>query len=37
MNLKKNDAGEMVLFKRSVEPYIVDVDLGREVYNVAVR
>ena len=37
VNLKKNDAGEMVLFKRSVEPYIVDVDLGREVYNVAVR
>lgn len=37
VNLKKNEAGEMVLFKRAVEPYIVDVDLGREVYDVAVR
>ncbi len=36
VNLKKNDAGEMALFKRPVEPYIIDVDLEKEVYNVAV-
>jgi succinate dehydrogenase/fumarate reductase flavoprotein subunit len=37
VNLKKDEAGEMVLFKRPVEPYIVKVDLDREVYDVAVR
>jgi len=37
VNLKKDDAGEMVLCKRPVEPYIVEVDLEREVYDVAVR
>ncbi len=37
VHLKKDDAGELVLFKRPIEPYIVEVDLEREVYNVAVR
>ncbi|WP_309296883.1 hypothetical protein [Trichormus variabilis] len=37
MNLKKNELGEMMLFKRSIEPYVVEVDLQKEVYNVAVR
>jgi succinate dehydrogenase/fumarate reductase flavoprotein subunit len=35
--VKKDDTGEMVLFKRPVEPYVVDVDIEREVYDVAVR
>lgn len=35
--LKKADSGEMTLFKRPIEPYVVDVDLKQEVYNVAVR
>lgn len=37
VHLKKDDVSEMVLFKRPVEPYIVEVDLEREVYDVAVR
>lgn len=37
VNLQKNELAEMVLSKRSVEPYVVDVDLERETYNVAVR
>ncbi|MEM1311508.1 MAG: fumarate reductase/succinate dehydrogenase flavoprotein subunit [Cyanobacteria bacterium P01_H01_bin.153] len=37
VNLKKDDDGNMVLYKRPVEPYIVDVNLEREVYDVAVR
>ncbi|MDJ0707524.1 MAG: fumarate reductase/succinate dehydrogenase flavoprotein subunit [Leptolyngbyaceae cyanobacterium MO_188.B28] len=37
VNLKKNEAGEMELFKRPVDPYIVDVNLQQEVYDVAVR
>ena len=37
VNLKKEESGEMVLFKRPVEPYVVDVDIEREVYDVAVR
>ncbi|MFQ4136971.1 fumarate reductase/succinate dehydrogenase flavoprotein subunit [Nodosilinea sp. PGN35] len=37
VNLKKGDAGEMELFKRPVEPYIIDVDLKKETYDVAVR
>ncbi len=37
VNLKKGKAGHMELFKRAVEPYIVDVDLVEEVYDVAVR
>ncbi len=37
VNLKKGDSGDMELFKRAVEPYIVDVDLVEEVYDVAVR
>ncbi|MGG6263807.1 fumarate reductase/succinate dehydrogenase flavoprotein subunit [Leptolyngbya sp. AN03gr2] len=37
VHLKKDDAGNMVLFKRPIEPYIVDVDVETEVYDVAVR
>ena len=37
VNLKKDEAGDMVLFKRPVEPYLIDVDLEKEVYDVAVR
>ena len=37
VNLKKDESQTMTLFKRSVEPYIVPVDLNREVYDVAVR
>ena len=37
MNLKKDESEEMILFKRPVEPYVVEVDLQQEVYNVAVR
>ncbi|PZO37686.1 MAG: fumarate reductase/succinate dehydrogenase flavoprotein subunit [Shackletoniella antarctica] len=37
VNLKKGETGHMELFKRAVEPYIVDVDLVEEVYDVAVR
>lgn len=37
VNLKKDSSGEMDLFKRPVEPYIVDVDIEAEVYDVAVR
>jgi len=37
VNLKQDRAGEMVLFKRPVEPYVVEVDLLREVYDVATR
>lgn len=37
VNLKKNNTGDMELFKRPVEPYIVDVNLESEVYDVAVR
>jgi succinate dehydrogenase/fumarate reductase flavoprotein subunit len=35
--VKQDQSGEMSLFKRPVEPYVVQVDLGREVYDVAVR
>ncbi|MEH2313150.1 MAG: hypothetical protein V7K35_17515 [Nostoc sp.] len=37
VNLKKDELGEMVLFKRPVAPYIVKVDAVKEVYNVAVK
>ncbi|WP_242055962.1 hypothetical protein [Nostoc flagelliforme] len=37
VNLKKNESGEMVLFKRPVNPYVVEVDVNREVYDVATR
>jgi succinate dehydrogenase/fumarate reductase flavoprotein subunit len=37
VNLKKDETGAMTLFKRSVEPYIVDIDLNRERYDIAVR
>jgi succinate dehydrogenase/fumarate reductase flavoprotein subunit len=37
VHLKQDEAGNMVLFKRPIEPYIVDVDVEAEVYDVAVR
>lgn len=37
VNIKKSKAGSMELFKRPVEPYVVNVDLEHEVYDVAVR
>ena len=37
VNLKKDGSGNMMLFKRPVEPYVVDVDLQTEVYDVASR
>ena len=37
VNIKKGESGHMELFKRPVEPYIVDVNLENEVYDVAVR
>jgi succinate dehydrogenase/fumarate reductase flavoprotein subunit len=37
VNLKKDESGQMTLFKSPIEPYIVDVDLKTEVYDVAVR
>jgi succinate dehydrogenase/fumarate reductase flavoprotein subunit len=37
VNIKKGETGHMELFKRPVEPYIVDVNLENEVYDVAVR
>ncbi|MBD1864630.1 fumarate reductase/succinate dehydrogenase flavoprotein subunit [Trichocoleus desertorum] len=35
--VQQDETGEMNLFKRPVEPYMVQVDLEREVYDVAVR
>lgn len=37
VNLKKDESGNMTLFKLPVDPYIVDVDVNQEVYDVAVR
>ncbi len=37
VNLKKDESGEMVLFKRDISPYIIPVDVQQEVYDVAVR
>jgi succinate dehydrogenase/fumarate reductase flavoprotein subunit len=37
VNLKKDESGQMILFKRPVDPYIVEVDTVKESYNVAVR
>ncbi len=37
VNLKKDETGNMVLFKRPVEPYIINVDVEKEVYDVAVH
>ncbi|MFS0516029.1 fumarate reductase/succinate dehydrogenase flavoprotein subunit [Nostoc sp. UIC 10607] len=37
VNLKKDELGQMILFKRPVEPYIVEVDKVKEFYNIAVR
>ncbi|MEH1864886.1 MAG: fumarate reductase/succinate dehydrogenase flavoprotein subunit [Nostoc sp.] len=37
VNLKKNESGQMILFKRHVDSYIVEVDTVKEFYNVAVR
>lgn len=36
VNLKKDESGNMSLFKRPVEPYIIDVNLEKEVYDVKV-
>lgn len=36
VNLKQ-ESGEMVLFKRPVDSYVVEVDLNREAYDVAVK
>jgi succinate dehydrogenase/fumarate reductase flavoprotein subunit len=37
VNLKKDELGKMVLFKRPVDPYIVEVDAVKDVYSVAVK
>ncbi|MUG93542.1 hypothetical protein F7734_14360 [Scytonema sp. UIC 10036] len=37
VNLKKDESGKMVLFKRATELYGLDLDLGKEVYKVTVR
>lgn len=37
VNLKKNESNMMEMLKRPVAPYIVDVNLEQEVYDVAVR
>ncbi|MEH1963426.1 MAG: fumarate reductase/succinate dehydrogenase flavoprotein subunit [Nostoc sp.] len=37
VNLKKDELEQMVLFKRPVDPYIVEVDTVKEFYNVAVK
>jgi succinate dehydrogenase/fumarate reductase flavoprotein subunit len=37
VNLKKDESGQMKLFKREISPYIIPVDVKQEVYDVAVR
>ncbi|MBD2329226.1 fumarate reductase/succinate dehydrogenase flavoprotein subunit [Alkalinema sp. FACHB-956] len=37
VNLKQVAPNEMQLFKRSIDPYIIDVDVQTEVYDVAMR
>lgn len=37
VNVRKDETGTMTLFKRPVDPYIVDVNIHQEVYDVAVR
>lgn len=37
VNLRKDETVGMLLFKRPVEPYIIDVDLMREVYDVVIK
>ncbi|WP_416668774.1 fumarate reductase/succinate dehydrogenase flavoprotein subunit [Egbenema bharatensis] len=37
VNLKRVESGDMILFKRPVEPYIIPVNLNQEIYDVAVR
>ncbi|HEY9640338.1 MAG TPA: hypothetical protein V6C57_07630, partial [Coleofasciculaceae cyanobacterium] len=37
VNLKQDEGGEMVLWKRAIEPYVVAVNLQSEAYDVAVR
>ena len=37
VNLKKDESGQMILFKRPVDTYIVEVDTAKELYNVAVK
>lgn len=36
-HLRKAENDQMILFKRPVEPYLFDLDLKREVYDVAVK
>lgn len=36
VNLKKDELGKMTLFKRPVEPYILEVDLDKEIYDVKI-
>lgn len=36
-HLCKTETGEMSLFKRPVEPYVIEVDLRQEIYDVAVK
>lgn len=37
VNLKQDEDGKMILFKRPVEPYVINVDLKREVYDIAAK
>jgi succinate dehydrogenase/fumarate reductase flavoprotein subunit len=37
VNVRKDETGAMTLFKRPVDPYIVDVNIHQEVYDVAAR
>lgn len=37
VHLKKSSRGTMDFFKRPIEPYIVEVDIEREIYDVATR
>ncbi|QSJ17368.1 fumarate reductase/succinate dehydrogenase flavoprotein subunit [Nostoc sp. UHCC 0702] len=37
VNLKKDELGQMVLFKRPVDSYFIKVDIAQEVYNVAIK
>ncbi len=37
VNLKKDESGQMILFKRPVDRYIVEVDTIKELYDVTVK
>ncbi|MFW9262515.1 fumarate reductase/succinate dehydrogenase flavoprotein subunit [Nostoc sp. CALU 546] len=37
VNLKKDESEQMILFKRPVDPYIVEVDKIKDIYDVTVR